>query len=67
MYEDPRKQIQRDVILAECARRGIRLEQKGQAYLLTGPGVYVLAADLALLSETDLHAFVPRTEKQARA
>ena len=51
-----RKQIQRELIVHECARRGITVKQKGHAYVLTGVGVDLLTADLANL---DIHALAP--------
>ena len=52
MREQDRKK--REAILAECKARDITIEQRELCVLLRGPGVHVLAADLADLSETDL-------------
>lgn len=57
---DQRKQLQRDVILAECTKRGIKVEQRERSYLLQGVGVHVLAADLADLDSKDLVPYTPR-------
>ena len=62
---DP-KASKRASIMAECARRGIQIQQRGQAHKLIGIGVCLLCADLGDLSETDLRPFVPTTSKQAR-
>ena len=56
---DQREQ-RRDEILAECAERGITIEQRERSYLLRGPGVHVLAADLADLDTKDLVPYIPR-------
>jgi hypothetical protein len=56
---DPGKQ--REKIMAECERRGIVVEQKGQAFVLRGPGVDLKCADLAILDERDLQPYQPNT------
>jgi hypothetical protein len=48
------KNQQRALILAACAKRGIKIEQRGQCHLLTAPGVRILAADLAMLDVKDV-------------
>ena len=57
MQDDPRKQRQREAIRAECQRRGIKVETRGNAFSLTGPGVSLLAADLANLDANDLRPY----------
>lgn len=42
-----RKTQQREAILAECAKRGITIEQRECSCRLTGPGVNLLCSDLA--------------------
>ena len=44
----------REAILAECAKRGIKIEERERCYLLRGPGVDLMAANLADLSANDL-------------
>ena len=60
MDRDPRKQLQRDTIKAECARRSITIAQVGNAYQLSGPGVDLMVADLILLGVNDIEPYQPR-------
>lgn len=43
-----------DEIKRLAAERGIRIAKRGQAFLLAGPGVSILCADLALIRPADL-------------
>ncbi len=63
--EDPRKQRQREAVKLACASRGIKIERREQCFRLTGPGVSVLCADIADLSETDLTPYQPRKHGEA--
>ena len=60
MAPDQQRQQRRDAIMAECARRGITIEQRGQSWLLLGPGVDLTAADLANLEVHDIAPYQPR-------
>lgn len=51
---DSWQQQKRDAILAECTKRKIKVEQGEHCYLLRGPGVDLMAADLAHLAPADL-------------
>ena len=55
-----RKQQQRELILAERVRRGIKVEPRGNAFALTSPGVDLLVADLAMLDTEALAPYQPR-------
>lgn len=58
---DENKRQQRAVIRAECKARNIKIEQRERCYLLQGPGVDLLAADLAALDVLDLRPHNPRS------
>jgi len=60
MYEDPRRQKQRDVMRDECRRRGLKLVQTGLAWRITGVGVDMSVADLAMLDAEALAPYQPR-------
>jgi len=52
----------RKMIVAECRRRGIKIEQFGKAVRLLGHGVDVIVADLSWVNVADLDGAV---DKQA--
>jgi len=54
------RQQRRETIKAECAQRGIAIEQRERCYLLHAPGVSLMAADLADLDTKDLAPYMPR-------
>lgn len=49
-----RKQLQRQAIRDACAHRGIKVTQRGGAFMLRGPDVDLWTTDLALLDAKDL-------------
>jgi hypothetical protein len=63
MYDDPRLEVKRQSIIAACAHRGIRIEQRGACYRLRGPGVDLKAVDLANLTLADIEPYCPRREQ----
>ena len=65
MYEDPRRQKQRDVMRDECRRRGLKLAQTGLAWRITGPGVSLLCRDLADVSLDSLSPYMPQKPDRA--
>ena len=65
MYEDPRKQRQRETVINECRRRGLKLAQTGLAWRITGVGVSLLVADLANLDTQSLTSYQPRKPDRA--
>ena len=64
MYEDPRKQRQRETVINECRRRGLKLAQVGLAWRISGPGVSLLCADLGDLSPDSLAPYQPRKQSE---
>jgi hypothetical protein len=58
-----RKQVQRDQVKQECARRGLKLAPAGLAWRITGPGVSLLCADLSDVSIDSLAPYMPRKQK----
>ena len=52
--QDERQQRQREEIRVECARLGITITPRGNAWKLQGLGVDIVVTDLALLTATDL-------------
>ena len=44
-----------------CASNNIKIEKRGVAFAVTGPGVSLLCADLAMLTEEDLAPVRNRT------
>jgi hypothetical protein len=59
---DQRKQRQRETIMNECRRRGVVVEERGECYLLHGPGVDLAVADLANLDMQDIEPYMPRKQ-----
>jgi len=55
-----RKQQQRETIRAECLKRGIKVEPRGIAFALSGFGVDLIVADLAMLDAEALKPYQPR-------
>ena len=56
---------QRAIVLAECQRRGITIQQQGKAWVLRGPGVDLLVADLASVTLDNLEPHLPRERMRA--
>ena len=44
-----------DTIKALCAQRGIKIRPRGRAFHVRGKDVDIMVADLAILTEHDLH------------
>ena len=63
MLHDEHKKRQREAIRAECQKRGITVARRGNAFSLSGPGVSILAADLANLDENDLRPCQPQARR----
>ena len=53
---EPRSNRDADLLRLIARRAGMRLERHGAGLLLRGPGVHVVAADLASFSSADLAA-----------
>lgn len=45
-----------------CAERGIKIERRGLAHVLIGPGVSILVVDLNVLKDADLAPFFRQAE-----
>lgn len=56
----------RKMIVEECRRRGIKIEQHGKATRLRGQGVDVIVVDLAWVSIADLDGSDAHLQKYAR-
>lgn len=57
-FLDPR----RTMILAECRRRGLKVEPVGQAFRVSGPGICLLVADVLSRTPADLRPYLPQKQ-----
>jgi len=50
------------MILAECRRRGLKVEPVGQAFRVSGPGICLLVADVLSRTPADLRPYLPQKQ-----